>query len=109
MPEFPMDCIKQTVKWTKGCDFMDGSPRYTFEGRDPENTIERYQVVIYTEQMREHAHDSQSVRNYYTGYVRDNKLECADTVGPFKLLKDAKAQTLKLFNLYMTDVDEEAA
>ena len=26
---------KEKVQWTKGHDFMDGTPRYTFEGRDP--------------------------------------------------------------------------
>lgn len=99
---FPKDSIKKLVIWTKGSDFMDGSPRYTFEGRDPENTLERFQVVIYAEREREYQHDSQSLRNFYYGYVRDNVKECADTVGRFKLLKDAKIETLKLFNQYIT-------
>ena len=62
-----MDCIKNNVKWEKGFDFMDGTGRYTFEGRDPQSTYERFQVVIYTEREREFNHDSQSVRNYYYG------------------------------------------
>jgi len=79
---------------------MDGSPRYTFEDRDPENTLERFQVVIYAEREREFAHESKTRRFYY-GYVRDNEKECADTVGRFRTLKRAKDETLKLFNEYM--------
>ena len=94
------DCIKTSVKWTKGYDFMDDSGRYTFEGRDPANTYERFQVVIYTEKEREFSHDSQSMRNYYYGYVRDNEKECADTIR-FKTLKETKEKTLDLFNKYM--------
>ncbi len=47
------DCIKTDVKWQKGYDFMDNSARYTFEGRDPQSTYERFQVVIYTQRERE--------------------------------------------------------
>ena len=101
MLEFPQDCVKDSVIWTKGSDFMDGSPRYTFEGRDPENTLERFRVIIYTEREREFDHESQSKRNFYYGYVTDNEKECADTVGRFKTLKEAKRETLKLFNKYM--------
>ena len=97
-----MDKIKTNVKWKKGYDFMDGSPRYTFEGRDPQTTYERFQVVIYTERERKFKHDSQSVKNFYYGYVRDNEKECADTIGRFETLKQAKEETLKLFNEYMT-------
>jgi len=100
MFELPQDCIKQSVIWTKGSDFMDDSPRYSFEGRDPSNTIGRFQVVIYTERERAYEHDNRK-RNYYYGYVRDNEKECADTVGRFKTLKQAKDETLKLFNEYM--------
>lgn len=30
--EFPKDEVKDKVTWTKGSDFTDGTPRYTFEG-----------------------------------------------------------------------------
>ena len=80
---------------------MDGSPRYTFEGRDPQDTYERFQVVIYTERERRYSHDPQSVRNAYYGYVRDNEKECADTIGPFWRVKEAKEKTLELFILFM--------
>ena len=44
--EFPKDEVKNKIVWTKGADFTDGSPRYTFEGRDPATTYERFQVVM---------------------------------------------------------------
>ena len=100
--EFPRDEIKKKVTWVKSIDFMDNTPRYTFEGRDPQNTYERFQVVIYTERERKHRHDPKSVKNFYYGYVRDNEKECADTIGPFFSVKEAKIRTLDLFNLYMT-------
>lgn len=53
--EFSKDEVKDKVIWTKGTDFTDGSPRYTFEGRDPATTYERFQVVIYTERERRYA------------------------------------------------------
>ena len=37
--EFPKDEVICGIKWVKGSDFMDGSPRYTFEGRDPALTL----------------------------------------------------------------------
>ena len=99
---FPADEPKSSVKWVKRSDFMDGSARYTFEDRDPQDTYERFQVVIYSEREREYPHDSTSTRTFYYGYVRDNEKECADTIGRFKTLKEAKEETLKLFNEYMT-------
>lgn len=87
-------------KWTKGYDFIDNSPRYTFEGRDPSYTASNIQVVIYTEKEREFSHDSRSVRNYYYGYVRHAPTETADTIGRFRTLKEAKAETEKLFEEY---------
>jgi len=103
----PPDEPKEKVKWQERSDFIDGSPRYTFEGRDPATTIERFQVAIYAEKKREYAHDPRSSRYYYTGYVCDSKLETSDTVGPFKYLRDAKRETLKLFNSYMEDYAKE--
>ena len=70
--EFHKDEVKNKVVWTKGADFTDGSPRYTFEGRDPATTFERFQVVIYAERERRYAHDPGSLCNHYYGYVRDD-------------------------------------
>ena len=63
--EFHKDEVKNKVVWTKGADITDGSPRYTFEGRDPATTYERFQVVIYTERERRYAHDPGSLCNPY--------------------------------------------
>ena len=71
------------------------------KGQDEQDTLERFQVVIYAEREREFQHDPASARRFYYGYVRDNERECADTVGRFRLLKEAKIETLKLFNRYM--------
>lgn len=98
---FPADEPKQSVKWKKYSDWMDGSPRYTFESRDPQDTYERFQVVVYAERERANALDPSSARRVYYGYVRDNKKECADTIGPFCRVKEAKEKTLGLFNEYM--------
>lgn len=99
--EFPKDEVKDKVIWTKGADFTDGSPRYTFEGRDPATTYERFQVVIYTERERRYTHDPGSLCNHYYGYVRDDKMECAETIGPYYSVREAKQKTLELFNLFM--------
>ena len=96
------DEVKDKVVWTKGADFTDGSPRYTFDGRDPATTHERFQVVIfYTERERRYAHDPGSLCNHYYGYVRDDKMECAETIGPYYSVREAKQKTMELFNLFM--------
>ena len=99
--EFPTDETKGKVQWTKGHDFTDGTPRYTFEGRDPATTYERFQVVIYTERERRYAHDPSSRCNHYYGYVRDNEQEWSETIGPFFSVREAKKETLALFNSFM--------
>ena len=99
--EFPKDEVKNKIVWTKGADFTDGSPRYTFEGRDPATTYERFQVVIYTERERRYAHDPGSLCNHYYGYVRDDKMECAETIGPYYSVREAKRRTLELFNSFV--------
>ena len=99
--EFHKDEVKNKVVWTKGADITDGSPRYTFEGRDPATTYERFQVVIYTEMERRYAHDPGSLCNHYYGYVRDDKMECAETIGPYYSVREAKRRTLELFNSFV--------
>ena len=99
--EFPKDEVKNKISWTKGADITDGSPRYTFEGRDPATTYERFLVVIYTERERRYAHDPGSLCNHYYGYVRDDKMECAETIGPYYSVREAKQKTLELFNSFV--------
>lgn len=88
------------IKWIKGNDFMDGSPRYTFEGRDPAYTISNIEVVITAERRRKYQHDSQSARIVYTGHVRHNPSETGDTTDEFESVKKCKIETEKLFNEY---------
>lgn len=88
------------IKWVKGFDFMDDSPRYSFDGRDPQNSLEDIRVVIYTTRERKFSHDSQSVKNYYYGYVEHYPTECSDEIGRFETLKEAKQETEKLFHKY---------
>ena len=104
--EFPKDEVKNKVVWTKGTDFTDGSPRYTFEGRDPATTYERFQVVIYTEMERRYAHDPGSLCNHYYGYVRDDKMECAETIGPYYSVREAKQKIASLLG-WLKDVKTE--
>lgn len=58
-------------KWDKYTDWLDGSPRYSFEGRDPESTLNRFTVVIYRERI---TRDFQRVYRYF-GSVYDNARE----------------------------------
>jgi hypothetical protein len=88
------------IKWVKGYDFMDGTPRYSFEGRDPQVTVSDIKVVIYTERERKFSHDSTSIKNFYYGYVRHEPSETADIIGRFETLKQAKKETEKLFEEY---------
>lgn len=88
------------IKWVKGCDFLDDTPRYSFEGRDPQDSLSKIRVVIYTQRERKFSHDSQSMKNYYYGYVRHEPSETADTIGRFETIKEAKKETEKLFLEY---------
>lgn len=88
------------INWEKGYDFIDKSPRYSFEGRDPQTTVSDIAVVIYTEMERKFSHDSSSVKKFYYGYVRNEKAETSDTIGRFETLTKAKEETLKLFERY---------
>ena len=63
--EFHKDEVKNKVVWTKGADITDGSPRYTFEGRDPATTYERFQVVIYTERERRYVDEAHAFKNLF--------------------------------------------
>jgi hypothetical protein len=90
-----------TKDWTKGYDFMDNSPRYTFEGRDPSYTYDRLRVVIYQKRVydRTVCCIGQTVKRYFV-YVYDNDKEClySDERRPFKLLADAKKYAEECFD-----------
>ena len=40
-------------------------------------------------------------RQHYYGYVRDNEQEWSETIGPFFSVREAKKETLALFNSFM--------
>ena len=86
-------------KWTKGYDWLDNSPRYTFEDRDPCNTLETIRVVVYQVMENEYSHNTKK-RPFYYGTVENTEKESQDIVGRFNLLSDAKRETEKLFNEY---------
>ncbi len=88
------------IKWVKGEDFIDGSPRYTFEGRDPGYTLSPIQVVIYTERERRWSHDSQSVKNFYYVSIFHTPTETGDRLGRFNTVKEAKQEAEKIFIEY---------
>lgn len=90
---------KLTKKWIKGYDFMDDSPRYTFEERDTQDTLSTIRVVIYQESEPEYQYSGKKVKVYY-GHVENNRTETADTIGSFQLLSIAKRETEKLFYEY---------
>ena len=92
--------IKTKIKWRKGYDFIDNTPRYSFEGRDPQVTVSDIRVVIYSQYERKFSHDSQSRKLFYYGYVRHEPSETADIIGRFETLKEAKEETEKLFYEY---------
>ena len=64
-------------------------------------TYERFQVVIYTEWEHRYAHDPGNRCKHYYGYVRDNEQEWSETIGPFFSVREAKKETLALFNSFM--------
>ena len=84
-------------KWTKGFDFIDNSPRYTFDDRLPENNDnDRISVVI--------AQNTISVfgveEKFYECHVSITDLEIADSYYRIKYLKDAKRLAIELFEEY---------
>lgn len=88
------------VKWTKGYDFCDNSPRYTFYERDPQTSCEDITVVIYTRKEREFEHDSKSIKNFYYGCVTHESSETSDETGKLGSLKEAKIMTEELYRKY---------
>ena len=91
---------KQRIQWIKCCDPFDGTPRYSFEGRDPSVTVSAIGVVITAERRRKYAHDPKSSKLFYTGYVCHREKESADYTKEYEHLKDCKAATEALFQVY---------
>lgn len=98
---------KASVKWVKGEDPFDGSPRYSIEGRNPGSSYERVTAVIVQE--KEYNEFTFRKEPRYYGSVYDNKAEYAIDVGPFRAVKDAKVATEQAFHRMMADIAREEA
>jgi len=95
-----MDLTLKRVKWQKGTDFISNSTTYSFDNRFPDITDADIGVLIYSE--KEFINENYGEKKtYFYGYVVNRAKETSDTVGRFKTLKEAKLETLKLFNEYM--------
>ena len=66
------------VKWVKGQDFMDGSPRYSIDGHDPSYTIHRFQVVITCERHKDRITDKWNREYEASVYDYDREAEYCD-------------------------------
>ena len=71
--EFPKDEVKNKVVWTKGADFTDGSPRYTFEDATPPRPMNDFRSLSIQSWSADMHTTPGSLCNHYYGYVRDDK------------------------------------
>lgn len=88
-----------TLKWKKSIG-SDGFSCYAIEGHDASDKTAKIQVLIKSSRERECFRDSQSSRIFYYGCVLHRETESASTIGRFRTLKEAKEETLKLFEQY---------
>ena len=96
---------KLTKKWTKGADFMDNSPRYSFDGRDPSYTCERLRVVIYQERVRPYPRFPKEKRYLVSVYDQQRECEYSDMSRLFKYLLEAKKYAEELFSEAEAETD----
>ena len=92
----PMNTAEKN--WTKGADFMDDSPRYTFDGRDPSYTYSRIEVVIYQERIPEYRGGDKVKRYFVWVFDKEKERLYTDDRKPFRLLKEAKRYAENAFN-----------
>lgn len=95
----------EKVKWEKGSDFMDGSPRYTFGGRDPQDTLEDISVVIYATTEFEFHRVSETKRRFYYAYVCHRPTETVYESKRIMYLKDAKIKALEFYNDLVSELE----
>ena len=92
--------------WTKGFDFMDNTPRYTFEGRDPAYTYERFRVVIYVERVEPYRGFPKERRYFASVYDQDREGEWMDNPDTgFKHLKDVKQAVIQTYEYMISHPD----
>ena len=65
--------LPDVLPWDRGADFMDGRPRYSIRGRDPQNSLDRVQAVVY--QQREPEFRGGRMVNRWYATVRDTIAE----------------------------------
>ena len=90
------------IKWEKGYDFIDNSPRYSFENRDPSITVKKISVVIVQEDFFTYG----IKEKYYVGYISHREKEFTDKTEKCRLLKNCKKLTLDLFKEYQVKFPE---
>ena len=91
-------------KWDKYTDFMDNTPRYSFEGRDPQDTYERFRVVVYCNYV--HPHLGMRGERRYFASVYDQARECEwfDNLRyGHKSVMAIKAEAERVFNAMTND------
>lgn len=96
--------LPDVLPWDRGADFMDGRPRYSIRGRDPQNSLDRVQAVVY--QQREPEFRGGRMVNRWYATVRDTTAEHDWEFGPFRSLKEAKAAAERKFREVSEDVGE---
>lgn len=87
------------VVWMKTRDFMDGSPRYSFDNREYGSSYHKIQLVItkgdwYNNITRRH-------EKRYTVTVCHVPTETLDRIEGIKYLKTAQDRCVALFNRYV--------
>lgn len=87
------------VLWRKGEDPFDGSPRYSVEGRDPCDTLERVTCVIVTDREEPFRCAGYKV-NIYTAEVYDREKECCDEKR-FRKVAEAKVWAEAMLGEYL--------
>jgi hypothetical protein len=83
------------MKWTKGFDPFDDSPRYSFEGRDPQISLDKIQVVIIQENYYPYVSAKREKR--YVGHVINTEIEHEYQTKPYRKLADCKLDVEKYY------------
>ena len=94
------------IKWLRGVDWLDGTPRYTIEGHgDLSYTdVPFVGVVIYQEREREYRGGPK--RPVWYGVVRECHREHEVIIGPCRYLKHCKQKTEREFHKMMSQLGQ---
>jgi len=86
--------------WESGKDFTGTHMRYSFIGRDFENSLDDIVMVITTSKERIYKDDPKT-KIYYTVDIEYTPKEIVETITRIKTLKEAKAEAIKVFKKYL--------